>query len=186
MDKNSIIGEVLEKGQNAVANTMSNTATNTASDISQTVSEQLGFKSKTSQTQNVNQTQAFSNQQNLPQNPQAEVSDNTREIVDDFYSPSDNTNSNSSSNNSQNTTLSSEPQIQAKLAKVRQELHKEVYYDPLIAYEQKKQEPTKAEVMEQAESQKMQELAISQQKQNADIATTRAKIAVEANRGVAG
>ena len=179
MDKNSVFGEVLEKGQNAVGNTASNVATNTVSDLSQTVAEQLGIKPKSQTYQG--------------QVPQVSVSDNidlgaqsseaTKEIVEDFYSPSDIT--------SNNTSESSNPQfqIQEKLAKVRRELlqqHNTEYYDPLIAYEQKRPEPTKADVIEQEEAQKMQALALEQQQGSSDIATTRAQNAVESNRGVAG
>lgn len=180
MDKPQIVGELIEKGQK--------TTSNTVSDIADTFAEQIGVtpKSASAQNQTSNQPQTSQDQTSSSGNQQgAEVSEATKEIVEDFYAPSDNS-QNTSSNPSSD---SSEPQVQAQLAKVRQELlqqHKSEYYDPLFAYENKKPEPTKAQVMEQEEKMKMQELQISQQKKNEDIATTRAQIAVEANRGVAG
>jgi hypothetical protein len=179
MDKpGGLVGELIEKGQK--------TTSNTVSDIADTFAEQVGVPPKTGSSQNNqlgNQQKASQDQTAVSQSSLqgAEVSEATKEIVEDFYAPSD-----TSSNSSQN---SSEPQTQAKLAKVRQELlqqHKTEYYDPLFAYENKKQEPTKAEAMEQEENRKMQELQINQQKKNEDISITRAQIAIEANRGVAG
>lgn len=182
MDKNSVFGEIIEKGQNTVSNTVSNTTTSAANDISQTVAEQIGIKPKS-------QTQPQATGQNPPQAVVDNVSspntsEATKEIVEDFYAPTDN-NSNTSSNPSASEGLDT----QQKLAKVRQELleqHKTEYYDPLFAYESKKAEPTKAEIVEQEEYKKMQELALSQQKKSEDIALQKAKTAVEANRGVAG
>ena len=184
MDKNSVFGEVLEKGQTAVTNAVTNTANNTANDISQTIAEQVGIAAK-SQVQQSGQSQSSQATGAGDNIGGANPSEATREIVEDFYSPSDNV----SSNNNQAPLQTSEPQTQAKLASVRKQLqnqHDEVYYDPLFSYENKKPEPSKADVIEQEESQKMQALAIEQQKKDGDIAKTRAQIAVEANRGVAG
>jgi len=79
-----------------------------------------------------------------------------------------------------------------ELRALAQRLHKETYYDPIIAYEKKKEgqgEEAKAEKPEREEKEEEQEKMQLEQKKakdDQDIATTRAKTAVEANRGVAG
>lgn len=180
MDPNSKIGEVLEKGQQITDTAVSDVATSVKGQI-------IGEKKPVA-----NQTQQISPQpQNTPQAntdeasvvPQAEQ-EWTKEVVQDFYSQSDQV--------TQTTPAQSAANDEANLAKTREELkqyqnlHKEVYYDPLFAYENKKPEPSKAEEAEEEKQVKMQELAQKQAKKDQDIAVQRAQTTVEVNRGVSG
>lgn len=180
MDKpGGLVGEFIEKGQK--------TTSNVVSDIADSVSEQVGVAKPTSQQQAAGSSSGQVGQSQQDPNAQgAEVSEATKEIVEDFYAPSDkNPNTLQSSSQNQNPTTDT----QDKLARVRQELlqqHTSEYYDPLFAYENKKPEATKADVIEQEDYKKMQELALDQQKKNEDIALVNAKTAVEAHRGAAG
>lgn len=172
MDKNGNLGQILEQGKSGV--------TSTVTDVSQSVKNQLiGEESSpdnSTQTQNPNQ--------NLPQS--LESPDMTKEVVKDFYAPSQDL----------PNTASEAQNDSDKLAKVRRdlqeqkqlgyELHKSTYYDPLFAYEQKKPEPTKAQEQEEDKREKMQELAIKQKKKNDDISIQIAQTKTEANPGVMG
>jgi len=172
MDKPSgLVGELIEKGQKS--------ASLAASDVTQTVQDQVGLKNEAS-----SQSPQVQNQTQQPQEtPRAFDEDNerTKEVVQDFYAPSDDT---------QNRVGDPNALDQQKLAQVRQqlyqELHNEVYYNPLFAYESKQQVERPAEVAEQKEQQKMQELEIKQVKKSQDLAVLRKQTTVEANRGTVG
>jgi len=138
-DKMGMFGEMLEKGQQTVQNTVKSAI----SDVAGSVGGQLGVKNEASpDAQGNTQTQQTQqgNGQNQPQLPseatipQAVNSAETNELVKEFYAPSDDIGAGVSSPDS--------PEEQAKtqqeIAKLRQELHKGTYYDPLIAYENKK------------------------------------------------
>lgn len=189
IDPNSKIGEILEKGQ-SVADT-------TISDVSSTVKGQvIGDKKPVSQaTQAQSQApsqQALSQQNTVGESAQVTQADHdrTKEVVNDFYSLSDDIHSQSQAQ------LTSAANDEQQLAQTRAELkqqqqlaqdqHKEVYYDPLFAYEHKKPEPSKAEVAEEERKVKMEELASTQAKKDKDLAVQRAQTTIEINRGVSG
>ena len=84
---------------------------------------------------------------------------------------------------------------QQRIANLRHELHKEGYYDPLIAYENKKPgeeagedegAAKRVEEQEKEEEQKKMELEEKKAKDDQDIATARAQTKTEANRGAMG
>jgi hypothetical protein len=191
MDKMGMFGEMLEKGQQTVQNTVKSAV----SDVAGSVGNQLGVKPEASpdkgkgqtQNQNQNQTQVQAPPSGEPSLPQAASSPETIDLVKEFYAPSDD-NQKAAPVDKQK----SEMETQQKLAKLRQELHRGEYYEPLIAYETKKPQEKeegvaeKVEREEKEEEQKKMQLEEKKAKEDRDIATTRAKTAVEANRGVAG
>ena len=191
MDKNGFFGEMLEKGQQTVQNTVKSAV----SDIAGSVTSQIGVKPEASpdaqgkaQTQAQNQTQVQSPPSGEPAIPQAAATPETIELVKEFYAPSDDNQKVSPVDKQK-----SDAEAQAKLQKLRQELHQTEYYEPLIAYEKKKPgqgeeegAAERVEKQEKEEQQKKMELEEKKAKEKQDIATSRAQRAVEANRGVAG
>lgn len=177
MDKNGQIGELLEKGQTTVTNTVQDTA-------------------------NTVKTQIIGGQNNsqIPSNPNIDLShqvegvqagntDFTRQAVNNFYSPSEGA--------QPNPTQVSETDDQ-KLARLRQELdgekqkhkelHDDVYYKPLTAYEQRQGvgQERPAEAAEVEKQHDLQEHVEKQAKKDEDIATQRAQRQVEIKGGVSG
>ena len=183
MDKNGMFGELLEQGQQV----MQNTVKSAVSDVAGTVAGQIGVQNKTNK---VHQPQDQSQQHQTPQSAEsadgeAASTPETMELVKEFYS---------SSGDVQAPTNPAQEQAEtkAKLAKLRQELHSEEYYEPLIAYETKKPgqgEEAVAEKIEREEKEEDQEKMVLEEKKakdDQDIATSRAQRAVESNRGAAG
>lgn len=145
IDPNSVVGELLEKGQNTTKAQVGDIANRLKGQI-------IGDEKKPSQTSVQDR------------NPQADAlaAEQTQEMVKDLYSPS-----------TQKTPVASVQNDAVQLANVRKQLqsmHQSTYVDPLFSYENKKREPTKAEEKEQDERQKMQELAVVQEKKNKDSA----------------
>ncbi|PIR80419.1 MAG: hypothetical protein COU25_00215 [Candidatus Levybacteria bacterium CG10_big_fil_rev_8_21_14_0_10_35_13] len=181
MDPNSKVGEILEKGQQITDTAVSDVATSVKGQI-------IGEKKPVAASQNTASVAASPAVQNAPQealvNTDAGSNERTREVVSDFYSPSGGVVVPAPSVSAQNE--------EAQLAKTREELkryqnqHNETYYDPLISYEQKKPELTKADEAEKDQQVKMQELAQKQAKKDEDQAVKKAQTTVEVNRGVAG
>jgi len=179
MDPIGDIGQILEQGQQAAANTVQNTAKNTVSDVSSSVKTQITGNNEgiAGKSQALSQGSAVEPSAQLLQN-----GDFAKEMVSDFYSPS-----------SQNTQAVLEGQEQAqtneKLSKVRQELknlHMEVYYNPLTAYENKKPEERPAESVERQKMEDLKELQLKEQQKAPPIAVKMAQTTTEVNRGVAG
>ena len=178
MDNNSAFGQLLEKGQS--------TATNTFSDVTNSLKSQV-FGDQNTQTQQPALNTIPNNQPEVSNQQLQDSQDQTRDMVRDFYAPGDD------AAIGQSIPL---PNDEERLAKTRQELqvqkqkyndlHREVYYDPLFAYEQKKPEPTKAEEQEEEKQDKMQELAQSQAKKDQDIALQRQQTKTETSPGTIG
>ncbi len=170
-----MIGEILEKGQKTVTSSVKTVASD--------VVGQLGVKGEASPDNSgvKSQTQAKAN-----------TVDETKQFVKEFYAPSTDLPENITPDLKQKMQDKDKLETQQKLNKLRQELHKGVYYEPLIAYETKKpeeqEEPVaeKVKKQEQEEEQKKMKLEQKKAQEKQDIATARAKIKVEANRGVAG
>lgn len=179
MDKNGQIGELLEKGQTTVTNSVQDTANTVRTQV-------LG---------DTNNNQVLPNPNSgLPSQAESQVQrdniDYTREAVSNFYSPSENG----------EPSISSAPveTDEQKLARLRQdldgekqkhrELHDEVYYKPLIAYEQRQpsQQERPAEVAQADKQHDLQEHIDKQAKKDQDIATQRAQRQVEIKGGVSG
>ena len=187
IDPNSQIGEILEKGQKVTDTAISDVATSVKGQI-------IGEKNPAGQTQNISQITQPPPQAQIPSqdtNTASEAmaaAEQTREVVADFYSQSDQV--------VQAAPSQSSAADEANLAKTREELkkqqelyqslHKQVYYDPLFAYENKREEKSKAQEIEEEKQVKMQELAQTQAKKDKDLAVRKAQTTVEINRGVSG
>ena len=181
IDPNSQIGEILEKGQKVTDTAISDVATSVKGQI-------IGEKKPATQTQNTSQiAQPPAQVQSQDVNTASEAmaaAEQTKEVVADFYSQSDQV---------VNTApAQSAATDEANLAKTREELkkhqdlHRQTYYDPLFAYENKKPEASIAEEAEEEKQVKMEELATKQAKKDKDIAVQRDQRTVEINRGVSG
>jgi len=179
-------GEILEQGQQVATNAVKSAVSDTAD----TVSGQIGIKNEIANTAAVGQ-QNQSNFQNQISNMDTSSSviskgdnirsEQTTDMIRDFYSPS-----------VDGGALSSKPQnqeeyeTQQKLLKVRQSLHDETYYNPLFAYEHKKEERP-AEVAEKDEEQKkMIEFEQKKQDNNIPLAVLRAQTSAEVKLAGAG
>ncbi|OGH02630.1 MAG: hypothetical protein A2798_03255 [Candidatus Levybacteria bacterium RIFCSPHIGHO2_01_FULL_37_17] len=170
MDKNSNFGQLFEQGKAAMDDSASSVVDTTKKQI-------LGNKAQNSQSPTA------PNIQN--KEVQAQLSEDAREIVKDFYEPS---------STSQDNQVPSQDDSQEKLAKVRKELqqfqnslHQTNYYEPLFAYEKKKKEKRQAVEQEEAvvEQKKMTELN-QQQRKKEDLARFRAQRSVEIKGGIVG
>lgn len=185
-----MFGEMLEKGQQTTIKTVRTAV----SDVSGSVGNQLGVKSEASpdakgQAQSQQQqTQGQNQPQPEPSSPQAQSSPETMDLVKEFYAPS----SGDTPIVDPQAKQKDQVETQAKLAKLRQELHQTEYYEPLIAYETKKPQEEQESTAEKLDREKKEEEQTKMQleekkaKEQQDIATSRAQRAVEANRGVAG
>jgi hypothetical protein len=180
MDPVQSVGELIEQGQNSTANTVKAGVT----DVKKTVQDQVGLKNETS-------SQASTSVQNQAQQPQESLqvssdnNDRTKEVVRDFYSPSD--------DNMQQPTPQKQEQLDTdqRLSQVRQRLyqeqHNEVYYQPLISYEHNQQRvESTSEKLENEKRQEMQDLQVKQANSPPPLAVTRAQTSTEINRGIAG
>ena len=168
MDPNSAVGELLEKGQN--------TTTTTISDVTNALKGQVLGSKKVSR---FSQNSVPQVKQPISSESAQSSNDHTKEVVSDFYAPSESIPQSSESFQSN----------QANLAKIRQELqslHTQVYYKPLFAYEEKKPEKRVAEKIEQEDWQKMQELEQKQKEKVPPLSVQRAQTSTEINRGVSG
>ena len=194
MDRNGFFGEMLEKGQQ----TVTQGAKNVVSDVAGSAASQIGLKTEASpDAQGTAQNQGQTNTQN--QQPgetgqvQAASTEETKQFVKEFYSPSVELPENLTPELTQQMQQKDQIESQQKLAKLRHDLHKEGYYDPLIAHETKKPEEQedesaakRVEKQEQEEEQEKMQLEEKKAKEDQDIAKTRAQTKIEANRGAMG
>lgn len=165
MDKNSAFGALFEQGKTALDDSATNVLDTTKKQITGSgVSSQKQPDIKNSELQ-------------------SQLSDESREIINDFYAPTQNAN---------------QPQAlddgQERLAKVRKELqqlafslHQSNYYEPLFAYEKKdKRQAQSVQNEEVAEEQeKMTELG-KQEKKKVDLAQFKAQRSVEIKGDITG
>ena len=172
-------GEILEQGRKTAANTVKTAV----SDAANSVAGQIGIKNEHgANTQNSNQNQP--QDQSLGPADEASVlnmnlkNDQTQDMVNDYYAPS--------SNQKPVPATEEEAQTQQQLAKLRKDLHDEEYYNPLFAFEHKKQERP-AEVAEKEEEQKKMAALEQQKREEKDtpIALKRAQLSIE-NRDQGG
>ena len=162
-NNNDVFGEVLEKGQQAGQKTAA-----AISDAAKMAAGQVtGGDSKNDTAQS--------------QDAQASQAEEVKGVVKDFYAPSQ---------NSGQPPLSKE-QIEeadrAKIAQVKQQLHNEVYYDPLV----KRSEETQAQEerpAERVEREEMEDLQLEQKKakEKPDYAMQREQRRAEVKGGVSG
>lgn len=172
MDKNGVLGEILEKGQSAVQKT-GKTAADSAKSAVKTAVGQVAGDSNQPGPNEING--AVSDNQTASDKAQND------EFVKELYAPS-------KPQNSQNTEDNQRAQTeeQAKLAGVRQKLHDEVYYQPLIQGQKARQEERPAEKVEREKKQEMQDLQKKETKKPGPIAVQRAQQTAEKFRGVSG
>lgn len=167
MDNNSTIGQLFEQGKAVVDDGISDVATTTKKQV-------LGDNNS---TQNQNTAQNISDSSSP--SGEANSTPDTMELVGDFYAPSNDSKFKTAVNMDDPNELQKVRQKLQEEKSLYHQLHKDVYYDPLFAYENKKPEPTKADEQEQEEQQKMQSLATEQKKKDEDIALHRAQASIE-------
>ncbi len=172
MDSNNVLGEILEKGQSAVKNS-GKTAVNSVAGIAKTAAGQVAG----------DPNQSGTNEANVAVSDQHQAASDkvqTDEFVKELYAPSKSQDGQNPKDNQQAQT-----EEQAELASVRQKLHDEVYYEPLIQGS-KSQEERPAEKVEREKKQEMQDLQKKEAKKSAPIAVQRAQQTAEKFRGVSG
>jgi len=169
MNPNDVLGEVLEKGQSVVQKTGKAVADSTSGVVKVAAGQVAGDSN--SQTE---ANAAVSDQQTASDKAQ------TDELVKELYAPSKSQDSQIPVDKQQ-----SEKDAQAKLTSVRQKLHDEVYYQPLVN-PQKPREERPAEKVEREKKQEMQDLQKKEAKKPPPIAVQRAQQTAEKFRGVSG
>jgi hypothetical protein len=173
MDKNGVLGEVLEKGQSVVQKTGKAVADSASGAVKVAVGQAAG-----------DSNQPGTNEANTAVSDQQQIaSDKAQndEFVKELYAPSAPQNAQSPSPIEQQ----SRTEEQIKLANVRQKLHDEVYYQPLIQGS-KSREERPAEKVEREKKQEMQDLQKKEAVKPAPIAVQRAQQTAEKFRGVSG
>nr|MBI5455715.1 hypothetical protein [Candidatus Levybacteria bacterium] len=172
--------ELLEQGKTTAANVVKSTA----SDIANSVSGQIGLKTEPT----VQAQQSQSQFQNQPQDqaqqgePAQLQTERTKEMIKDFYSPSDGL-----VQGNPQTAVAQEQQLAQVRHKLQQELHNEVYYNPLFAYEHDANKTeSKVEELEREEKQEMMELQQKEADKPPPLAVQRAQTHTETNPGIAG
>lgn len=121
-----LIGELIETGQNTASKAVNSTVSDTVS----SVRDQLGL--------NVNPNTMLQDKANVgqrvPEGARPQISDNTAEIVSEFYAPSDDTQAQTPLTQDdvyvQQQLAKDREEIQ-KLSKVKQDRHDEEYFVPL-------------------------------------------------------
>lgn len=174
MNPNDVLGEILEKGQSVVQKTGKAVADSATGAVKTAVNQVVGDSGNQAGVNETNAT-VSDNQQVVSDKAQND------ELVKELYAPSQ-------PQNGQNLSPvepQSESEEQARLASVRQKLHDEVYYLPLI-HGKKAQEERPAEKVEKEKKQEMQDLQKKEAKKPAPIAVQRAQQSAEKFRGVSG
>ena len=171
MNPNDILGETIEKGQKTVKQVTSAAAGSITGAVKTAVGQVAG-----------DPNQSGTNEANTVVSDQQAVSDKSqnKEFVKELYAPS-------KSQDGQNPRDHQQVQTeeQAQLASVRQKLHDEVYYQPLIQGT-RSQEERPAEKVEREKKQDMQDLQEKEAKKPPSIAVQRAQQSAEKFRGVSG
>lgn len=163
----------MEKGQGAVKKT-GKAAVDSAAGAVKTAANQVAGDSN----------QSGSNETNTVVSDQQTVSDKAQndELIKELYAPSKPQNS----RNLPPAESQSKTEEQVKLAGVRQKLHDEVYYEPLIQGQKARQEERPAEKVEKEKKQELQDLRKKEAKKPMPLAVQRAQQTAEKFRGVSG
>ncbi len=169
MDKNGVFGEVLERGQSVVQKTGKAVAGSAAGAVKTAAGQVAGDFGQA--------------KDNTPAPDQQTAGDKTQtdELVKELYAPSK-----PQDNQNKVTNPQSETEEKVKLAGVRQKLHDEVYYKPLINREKPREEERPAEKVEKEKKLEMQDLRQKEAKKPAPLAVQRAQQTAEKFRGVSG
>jgi len=168
MNPNDVLGETIEKGQKTAKQTIT-----AVGGIAKTVVGQVVGDSSQSGTNETNT--AASDQQTANSKAQ------TEELVKELYAPSK-----PQDIQSQVDKQQSEKDAQAKLANIRQKLHDEVYYEPLIQGQKNQEEERPVEKVEREKKQEMHDLQKKEAKKPAPLVVQRAQQTAEKFRGVSG
>lgn len=177
MDKNSNLGQILEQGQAVTKSTISDVAKSVKNQV---VGEESSPDNSIQKSQQVSLTTG-TNEDTLS-------AERTREVVKDFYAPSEPQSQANATPQNDNEKIT---KVREELQKAKQsagELHRSVYYDPLFAYENKKSQEEERP-SEKAEKEKMQDLEVDSKektKRDQDIAVQRAQTKTEMHPGVSG
>lgn len=163
--------ELLEKGKQ----TTSDAVKTTVSDVATSVSDQVGITNETnssSQGQNTNQGE--------PQQQNSGETQRTKEMIKDFYSPSEDYVQTGATQ-----AQTDEQRLTSVRQKLHQEQHNEVYYNQLISYEQSRSEERPAEKIER---QQMEELQLKEEKKQTGlpVAVQIAQTHTETSPGIRG
>ena len=169
MDKNGILGEVLEKGQTVIQKTGKAVANSAAGTVKTAVGQVAG------DTNGQGESSAVGSDKQT-----ASDKAETDQLVKELYAPSKSPDGHAPAENQQR-----EADTKAKLASVRQKLHDEVYYEPLIN-SAKPQEERPAEKVEREKKQEMHDLQKKEAKKPTPLAVQRAQQTAEKFRGVSG
>lgn len=164
--------QLLEQGKA----TASNAIKTTVSDIKTSVSDQVGIANETNsltQTQNTNQGE--------PQKQSLEETERTKEMIKDFYSPSEDYVQQAPVN-----VPTDEQRLNAVRQKLHQELHNDVYFNEILNADATK--PNEERPAEKAERQQMKELQIKEEKKQNElpIAVRMAQTHTERSPGIQG
>lgn len=167
MDTNSTFGQLFEQGKAAVDDSSKNVLATTKNQV-------LG------------NTQNAQKQPNLQsQEVQSQLSEQSREIIKDFYEPSQPGAQASESENKEESLA----RVRSELQRLQQDMHQTNYVEPLFSYEQKyKNQAQQQQVAQQEEEEqqdKMVDLQTAKRKQQ-DLAEFRAQRNVEIKGTVAG
>lgn len=170
MNPNDVLGETIERGQKVIRQTASAAAASATGAV-KAAAGQIAGDSNSQAKDNV----AVSDEQAVSHKVQ------TEELVKELYAPSKSQNN----QKAQPSGSQSETEEKAELASVRQKLHDEVYYQPLIQGT-KTQEERPAEKVEKEKKQEMADLQKKEVKKPAPLAVQRSQQTAEKFRGVSG
>jgi hypothetical protein len=164
--------QLLETGKTIATNAVKTTV----SDVATSVSDQVGITNETNtsnQNQNTNQGE--------PQKQGLEETQRTKELIQDFYSPS-----NDLVQTGVTQAQTDEQRLAAVRQKLHQELHNEVYFNQLLNTGTLK--PNEERPAEKAERQQMEELQVKEEKRQNDLplAVKMAQTHTEASPGIQG
>lgn len=168
MDKNSTFGQLFEQGKAAVDDSSKNVLATTKNQV-------LG------------NTPSAQKQPNLQsQEVQAQLSEQSKEIIKDFYEPSQ-AGTQVKENENKEESLA---RVRGELQRLQQNMHQANYVEPLFSYEQKyknqvQQQQASQQEEEEEQQNKMEDLQTAQRKQQ-DLAKFRAQRNVEIKGAVAG
>jgi len=172
MDTNNVLGELLEQGQSMAQKTGKAVADSAAGAVKTAVSQVTG----------VNSAQAGTNEGNAAPTDQPSASDKaqTDELVKELYAPS-----NPQAAQDPVDKQQVEQDAQVKLQSIRQKLHQEVYYEPLVN-PARQEEERPAEKVEREKQQELQDLQQKEAKKPAPIGVQMAQQSAEKFRGASG
>lgn len=170
MDKNGVVGEILEKGQQ-ISDSVQSSAKTQVKNVVGDITGQIG-RQESSPDQNTTQNQQ--NQSNL-------------QFIKDLYGVSESTSEQNQNIQSDPVKHQKELEDKKKLQELRHKLHQEFYYDPLVNPSKQTEESTAEKLERQEQEKEAKEMTeLQEEKKKEPIAVTRAKTKAEIKSGIAG